>query len=284
MNGPPLVSVVTPSYNQGRFLRRTIASVLGQSYPHVEYLVIDGGSTDDSVAILKSYGDRLAWVSEPDRGQAHALNKGFARARGDVLAYLNSDDVLAPGAVEKAVVHLLAHPDWDLVYGRANYIDEGGRIVGAYPTAPFTFRRLVEDNCVCQPAAFWRARLARRVGPFDEALDCCMDYDYWLRAARAGLRLEYVEDLLASSRLHPRAKTACRRLRMYQESIAVCARHAGRVPRGHRVGLRRELCRGRPAWLARLPSLAAALALVSRGGTSGTERAKGARHGATAAG
>ena len=238
MKRPPLVSVVTPSFNQGRFLRRTVESVLGQTYPHIEYLVLDGGSTDDSVEILRSYGGRLAWFSGPDRGQAHALNKGFARARGDVRAYLNSDDVLMPGAVEKVVGYFLARPDWDLLYGRANYLDAEGRIVGAYRTAPYTFRRLVEDNCLCQPAVFWRARLAERVGPFDEALHCCMDYDYWLRAARAGLRLEYVEDLLACSRLHPEAKTLSCRLRMYEESIAVCARHAGYVPRGHVRGLR----------------------------------------------
>jgi glycosyltransferase involved in cell wall biosynthesis len=245
MTGPPLVSVVTPSFNQGRFLRHTVESVLGQTYPHIEYVVIDGGSTDHSVEILKSYTDRLAWVSEPDRGQAHALNKGFARTRGDIRCYLNSDDVLAPGAVEKVVAYFLANLDWDLLYGRARYIDAEGRVVGAYRTAPYTFRRLAEDNCLCQPAVSWRSRLAERVGPFDEGLHCCMDYDYWLRAARAGLRLEYVEDLLACSRLHPEAKTSICRLRMYEESIAVCARHAGYVPRGHLVGWRREKRRQR---------------------------------------
>jgi glycosyltransferase involved in cell wall biosynthesis len=261
MTGPPLVSVVTPSFNQGRFLRRTVESVLGQGYPHVEYVVIDGGSTDDSVAVLRSYGDRLAWVSEPDRGQAHALNKGFARCRGAIRAYLNSDDVLAPGALDKVVGHFLAHPDWDLLYGRANYVDAGGRVTGAYPTAPYTFRRLLEDNCLCQPAVFWHARLAERVGPFDEALHCCMDYDYWLRAARAGLRLEYVEDLLAFSRLHPAAKTQSCRLRMYEESIAVCARHVGVVPRGHLRGRRRELRRQRGLPRGR-PAPASALAFI----------------------
>src|SRR5262249_50072446 len=123
----PLVSIVTPSFNQGRFLKRTIDSVLGQTYPHIDYQVIDGGSADDSVAILKSYGDRVRWVSEPDQGQSDALNKGFARARGTVRAYLNSDDVLLPDGVAKAVGHLLRHPDCDMVYGDADYIDENDR-------------------------------------------------------------------------------------------------------------------------------------------------------------
>jgi glycosyltransferase involved in cell wall biosynthesis len=233
MPTPPLVSIVTPSFNQGRFLRLTVDSILCQTYPHVQAIVIDGGSTDQSIDILRGYGDRLTWTSEPDRGQAHALNKGFARAGGAILAYLNSDDVLAAGAVEKVVTYFLEHPAWDLLYGRANYIDADGRVVGAYPTAPYTFRRLVEDNCLCQPAVFWRADLARRVGPMDEHLHCCMDYDYWLRAARAGGRFAAVEDLLAYSRVHAEAKTLTCRLQVYQESIAVCIRHAGYAPRGH---------------------------------------------------
>jgi glycosyltransferase involved in cell wall biosynthesis len=249
MPWPPLVSIITPSLNQGRFLRRTVESVLSQSYPHIEYLVLDGGSTDESLAVLKSFGDRLAWVSEPDGGQAQALNKGFARARGDIRAYLNSDDVLAPAAVERMVEHFLAHAEADLVYGRANYVDETGRVLGAYRTAPYSTRRLVEDNCLCQPAVFWRARLARWVGPFDERLHCCMDYDYWLRAARAGARFHYVDDLLACSRLHPAAKTLSCRLQMYRESIAVCRQHAGFVPRGHLLGLWRQRLAGRLPFL-----------------------------------
>src|SRR5205814_1124883 len=113
-------------------------------YPHIEYFVIDGGSSDESVAILESYGDRFAWVSEPDGGQADALNKGFARCRGDIRAYLNSDDVLLPGAVEKVVAHFHAHPDWHLLYGRAHFINEQDRVLGAYRTAPFSPRRLAE--------------------------------------------------------------------------------------------------------------------------------------------
>jgi GT2 family glycosyltransferase len=166
------------------------------------------------------------WLSEPDRGQAHALNKGFARCHGDICAYLNSDDVLAPGAVAKVVAYFLAHPDWDLLYGRARILNAEDRIIGEYPTAPYTFRRLIEDNCLCQPAVFWRARLSEKIGPFEEELHYCMDYDYWLRAARAGMHLEYVADLLAFARLHPDAKTLACREQMHAERMAVRARHS----------------------------------------------------------
>ena len=116
--GPPLVSIVTPSYNQGRFLRRAIDSVLRQSYPHIEYVVVDGGSTDESVAVLKSYGNRLAWVSEPDRGQAHAINKGFARASGAVRAYINSDDFYNPGTLHAVGEHFRDNPATAEAVGR----------------------------------------------------------------------------------------------------------------------------------------------------------------------
>ncbi|PYQ26324.1 MAG: hypothetical protein DMF81_00015 [Acidobacteria bacterium] len=126
MEGLPLVSIVTPSFNQGRFLRRTIESVLGQGYPRIEYIVCDGGSTDGSREILGSYGDRLRWDSQPDAGQSAALNRGFAGAHGEVFAYLNSDDLLRPGAVEAVVQHLARNAECDLVYGDADYVDEEG--------------------------------------------------------------------------------------------------------------------------------------------------------------
>jgi glycosyltransferase involved in cell wall biosynthesis len=268
MTRPPLVSIVTPSFNQARFLRRTVLSVLTQTYPHIEHIVMDGGSTDDSVAILRSFGDRLSWVSERDHGQAHALNKGFARTQGDVLAYLCSDDVLAPGAVEKVVAAFEEHADWDVLYGRAAYIDEADRRIGEYRTAPFTFRRLLEDNCICQPAAFWRRSLALQVGPFNERLHGCMDYEYWLRMARAGGRFGYLDDLLAAARLYPETKTMSCRLQMYRESIDACLTHAGTAPAGHFLGIWQQLCRERSGiwdrWLAASPRLLRIVAELHR--------------------
>ncbi|WP_322508462.1 glycosyltransferase family 2 protein, partial [Anaerolinea sp.] len=126
-----LVNIVTPSFNQARFLEETMLSVLHQDYPHIEYIVVDGGSTDGSVDIIRRYADRLAWwVSEPDRGQTDAINKGFAHAHGEILAWLNSDDTYQPGAVRAAVEALEKHPEAAMVYGDAHYIDENGRVIG----------------------------------------------------------------------------------------------------------------------------------------------------------
>ncbi len=222
----PLVSIVTPSYNQGRFLRRTIASVLSQDYPHVEYLVIDGGSNDESIDILRSYGAHFFWRSQPDRGQSDAINQGLRLAHGDILAYLNSDDVLLPGAIATAVEHFRSHPDWDLLYGSAYHIDEEDRVLGAYPTAPYDFDRLLQSCCICQPAAFWRRRITDRVGLFDESLHCAMDYDYWMRIDRAGGILRHVPDFLACSRVHAQTKTLSARMQVYHEILEVSRRYA----------------------------------------------------------
>jgi glycosyltransferase involved in cell wall biosynthesis len=232
---PPVVSIVTPSFNQGAFIGRTIDSVLSQDYPHIDHRVIDGGSTDDTLAVLKGYGDRVAWVSEADRGQAHAINKGMAQARGAIRTYLNSDDLLRPGAVSRVVEHFRARPTCDLVYGRDALIDADGRYLGMYPTAEYSFEALVERCCISQPAAFWRARVAARVGPFDESLALVMDYEYWLRADRAGARIEHIPDVLAHTRIHRQTKTSGGgqptrfHERFYRELFAASLRHAGYV-------------------------------------------------------
>jgi glycosyltransferase involved in cell wall biosynthesis len=223
----PLVSIVTPSYNQGRFLRRTIDSVLNQDYPHIEYCVFDGGSTDESVDILRSYGERFFWVSQRDHGQSAAINQGLRRARGEIVAYLNSDDVLMPGAVAAAVRHFQDNPDWDLLYGKAYNIDANDGILDEFPTAPYDFTRLLQSCCICQPAAFWRRSVIDRVGLFDESLHYAMDYEYWLRIDRAGGKLVHVPEFLACSRIYPETKSLAGRLHVYQEILEVSRRHAG---------------------------------------------------------
>jgi glycosyltransferase involved in cell wall biosynthesis len=231
---PPVVSIVTPSFNQGRFIRQTIDSVLAQDYPHIDYRVIDGGSTDETLDVLKSYGDRVAWVSEKDRGQADAINKGMAQARGAIRAYLNSDDLLRPGAVSRVVEHFARHPACELVYGRDATIDADGQPLGLFPTAEFSLDALADCCCISQPAAFWRARLADVIGPFDESLHLVMDYDYWLRAAVAGMTIEHIPDVLAHTRMHAQTKTSgtapgAARARFYDELFAVCLRTVGYV-------------------------------------------------------
>jgi glycosyltransferase involved in cell wall biosynthesis len=225
----PLVTVVTPSYNQGRLIRATIESVLKQDYPRIEYLVIDGGSTDETVSILREYSDRLRWVSEPDHGQAHAINKGWRQARGSILAYLNSDDLYLPGAVTQAVAALDAHPEAAAVYGEGYHVDEEGRILERYPTEPFNPDRLQETCFICQPTVFLRRDVVERAGYLDEALRYCMDYDLWIRLARTGKILSLTPHYLASTRLHADAKTLDQRGQAHAEILQVIYHHFGRV-------------------------------------------------------
>jgi glycosyltransferase involved in cell wall biosynthesis len=229
----PLVSIVTPSFNQGEFIGRTIDSVLGQSYPRIEYRIIDGGSTDTTLDVLKSYGGKLDWMSEPDRGQTHAINKGFERSRGEIRAYLNSDDTLCPNAVAEAVDHFARNPNVSMFYGDAHYIDTEDEVTGNYASAEYSFEQLMDYDCICQPAAFWTAKIADSVGPFDERLHYVMDYDYWLRIDRAGGLIRYVPIFLANSRLYPETKTLSARRAIHAEIFAVCERHGGYVGRSH---------------------------------------------------
>jgi glycosyltransferase involved in cell wall biosynthesis len=225
----PLVSVVTPSFNQGRFIRETIESVLGQDYPRIEYIVMDGGSTDETVKILREYDDRLTWVSERDRGQADAINKGWRRARGSVLAYLNSDDTYLPGAVARAVACLQACPGAGAVYGEGYHVDEAGAILERYPTEPFSIARLLETCFICQPTVFLRRPVVERVGLADESLHYCIDYDLWIRMARVA-GFAFTPHYQASTRLHADTKTLGQSVRFHAEILRMISRHYGHVP------------------------------------------------------
>lgn len=228
MSEPPLVTVVTPSFNHGRFIRETIESVLTQGYPRIEYLVMDGGSQDGTVEILKAYGDRLSWVSEPDGGPTRAINKGWRRARGSILAYLNADDTYLPGAVETAVRALGAHPDAGAVYGEGYHVDEAGAVIERYPTEPFDMARLAQTCFISQPTVFLRRDVVERLGYLDESRRYCMDYDLWIRLARV-TRLVHVPEYLANTRLHPATITHTLRGPVHAEILDTVYRHFGRV-------------------------------------------------------
>jgi len=251
----PLVSIVTPSLNQGRFIRDTIESVLSQTYPHIEYRVVDGGSTDETLDVLRSYGTKLKWESEPDRGQAHAINKGFAQSRGEICGYLNSDDVLLPDAVATVVSKFLKNTSASMLYGDAHYIDAENRITGSYATADYSFERLMQDCCICQPAAFWTKEIADKIGPFDEKFNYALDYDYWLRIDRAGGLIQYIQQFLANSRLHPATKTLSHRRKIYDEIFSVCERHGGYVSRSYVEGYWYHRFHERPDWFTRWAKL-----------------------------
>jgi glycosyltransferase involved in cell wall biosynthesis len=228
MSELPLVTVVTPSLNHGRFIRETIESVLSQSYPRIEYLVMDGGSTDDTVEVLKSYGDRLAWVSEPDGGQTQAINKGWRRGCGTIIAYLNSDDTYMPGAVETAVKTLGARPQAGAVYGEGYHVDEAGRRIERYPTEPFSMERLAETCFICQPTVFLRRHVVERLGYLDESRRYCMDYDLWIRVAHVA-PFVYVPEHLANTRMHPATVTDALREPVHAEILDTVHRHFGWV-------------------------------------------------------
>jgi glycosyltransferase involved in cell wall biosynthesis len=224
----PIVSIVTPSYNQGRFIGQTIESVLSQDYAPMEYMVIDGGSTDETIDILKSYGDRFYWVSEKDKGQSNAINKGWSRARGEILAWLNSDDIYLPEAISKAVAFLQNNPKAGAVYGEGYHIEENGRILERYPTEPFNWQRLKETCYICQPTVFIRKAVLDEVGLLDESLDYCMDYDLWFRIAKKyafGYLLEY----LACTRFHRETKTRGQRVKVHKEILTVVQRYSPSV-------------------------------------------------------
>jgi glycosyltransferase involved in cell wall biosynthesis len=223
-----LVSVITPSYNQAAYLEETIRSVLDQEGVELEYILIDGGSTDGSAEIIARYAHRLAyWVSEKDQGQTDAINKGFARAHGDVLAWLNSDDTLEPGALQAAVRYLQAHPEVGLVYGDAHYIDANGKVIGDFPAALTDYQKLRRGYVhIPQQAAFFRADLWRQVGPLDPSFFFAMDYDLWVRLAKV-TQLAYVPQLWANFRLHADAKTISADDRCWPEMLRVHYRDGG---------------------------------------------------------
>ena len=230
----PLVTVVTPSFNQASFLEETINSVLNQTYPNIEYIIIDGGSSDGSLEIIKKYASRLAhWVSEKDRGQTDAINKGFALAKGEVLAWLNSDDTLLPNAIEEAVAFLSENPDAGMVYGDANYIDEKSKVIGKFPAAETDLPRLRRGYVhIPQQASFFRKSLWEKVGPLDPEFFFAMDYDLWVRLAER-TELKYLPRIWANFRLHADAKTISADDQCWPEMLKVHYRNGGSKVRAY---------------------------------------------------
>ena len=200
----PKLSIVTPSYNQGQFIKATIDSILSQDFTDFEYIIMDGGSTDETLDILRSYNDpRLTWVSEPDNGQTDAINKGFSRATGDYFAYLNSDDVYKPGAFQRIVEYFDAHSDVDMVFGDCEVIDENGDFQYLRKSHPFDISDLLFLRFhISQPATFWRASVAHQVGDFNASLKIVMDIDYWMRISLQTQGIAYIPDTLAGFRVH----------------------------------------------------------------------------------
>lgn len=213
----PRITVVTPSFNQGPYLEATIRSVLDQGYPNLEYLIVDGGSTDQSVEVIRKYESRLAWwVSEKDNGQSHAINKGFARATGELYCYINSDDTLAPGSLMAAAkAYTNGHP---FITGWVVLLEPDG---GEWPQMPFGREHNTEwfiSNPLCQQATYWAARFNKELGPFREDLHFCFDYEFWMRIVFAGqTKPLMLKRCMGGFRMHEASKTVSQLARFQPE-------------------------------------------------------------------
>lgn len=205
----PNISIVTPSYNQAQFLERTILSVLNQNYPNLEYIIIDGGSTDGSVQIIKKYGKYLRyWVSEKDKGQADAINKGFQKSTGEILGWINSDDTYLPETFYKVVRNIKQNPYVDLIFGNIYFIDESDKRIGELRFTEFDFNTLIyEGGNLHQTGTFWKKRIYDKVGGLNSNYKFCMDYDFFCRVAKVG-KLCHMRDFLANFRMHANAKSS----------------------------------------------------------------------------
>jgi glycosyltransferase involved in cell wall biosynthesis len=217
----PRVSIITPSYNQAAFLEETIQSVFAQEYPDLEYFIIDGGSTDGSVELIQRYADRLAgWVSEKDRGQAEAINKGFARATGEIVAWINSDDYYLPGALREAVGALTAHPECGMVFGDVVSIDGAGTPINVMTYGDWGLDELMQFNIIGQPAVFLRRAVLEQAGGLDLAYHYLLDHQLWLRVAQLA-PVRYLPRRWAAARFHAGAKNVAQAAGFGREAVRI---------------------------------------------------------------
>jgi len=236
----PLVTIVTPSYNQGEFIADAIDSVLSQDYPAIEYLVVDGGSTDGTLDVLRRYGDRVRWMSGPDDGQTDAIARGFEAGAGKYLAWLNSDDRYVPGAISRAVADLEAHPDAALAYGYGEFIDrEGHFMMRCAHVEPWDRDRLVKRlNLILQPATLFRRDAYVAIGGLDRSLHYVMDYDLWLRLS-ARYPVRFIPDVIAQARVYGETKTETGGLPRMEEMARMIRSNCGRgLPTTYRREMR----------------------------------------------
>lgn len=220
----PKISIITPSYNQGKYIERTIKSVLDQKYPNLEYIVMDGGSTDETIKILRKYDKKITWFSEKDKGQTDAINKGLKIATGDIVAYLNSDDTYEKDTFKTIAKFFLDNPDQMFVYGQGHHIDDNDHYIEDYPNAQTDYLDLHGQCHICQPTAFFRRKLIDDIGYFNDKLRYGMDYDYWIRTSKKH-NLNYIKKHLANTRLYQDTKTLGQKVPFHQEITRIQKHH-----------------------------------------------------------
>jgi GT2 family glycosyltransferase len=216
-----LVSIITPSYNQAPYLEQTIQSVLGQDYPRIEYIVVDGASTDNSFEIIQKYNDRLAyWISEKDSGQAEAINKGFARAKGEILAWLNSDDYYLPDTISAVVKCFEENPDVVMIYGDMLAVDGDGQTINVLKYKQLSLEDLLCFQIIGQPSVFFRRSALEKTGLLDTSFHFMLDHHLWIRLAQQG-RILYVPQVWSAARYHAQAKNRARAAEFGREAFRV---------------------------------------------------------------
>ena len=227
----PRISIITPTFNRAEFLEQAIRSALLQGYPNLQYIVIDGGSTDGSIEIIKKYEPWIDyWVSEKDRGQSHAINKGMEKADGELLSWINSDDLYQPNALKAVAEEYLVDSSAGLIFGDARYLDQQGNLGGS-PNLPtqLDYDSLIRSwgpVWIFQPASFFSSQAWERCGHLDESLELCMDTDLFLKIAKAGFTIRRVEPVLAHAIYHPSAKTtAMREYQAVEHVLVLLGRH-----------------------------------------------------------
>jgi glycosyltransferase involved in cell wall biosynthesis len=217
----PLVSIVTPSFNQGRFLEQTIQSVLGQEYPHLEYLLVDGASTDGSLEIIQKYSKQLDWwVSEVDKGQAEAINKGLLRAKGEFVAWLNSDDYYLPGAIDRVISTFIQHPEAGLVYGDVLAVDENDQSTNQLRYGQLSLADLMTFQVIGQPSVFMRRSVLQQAGFLDLSYHYLLDHQLWLRMAQIA-EIYYIPGNFSAARFHPESKNVARATEFGSEAYRI---------------------------------------------------------------
>jgi len=224
----PLVSVVTPAYNVARYIEETIQSVVTQDYARIEYIIMDGGSTDGTLEIVCRYKESLRYYSAPDEGTADAINEGFKLGTGDICAWLSADDTYLPGTIRAAVDAFRENPEVGVVYGEGLWTDGSGVILGRYPTAP-TPEELNVECSICQPTVFIRRAVLHQVGLVDASLSSAFDYDLWIRLSFF-TRFKHIDRALATSRMHRHNKTLRHRATALSEAMRVQRKNFCYVP------------------------------------------------------